>query len=83
MFLDFSNYRKNKNIICEIQRNDISKSYIFKDIVELCLENFGQVYREDDMVNIVEVVKMTSFFPIFVHDLRNARTMEEITKEEF
>jgi len=47
----------------------------------LRIEHFGQFYKEDDPVNIIEIVKMTSYFPSFVDEPGSERFVEEISKE--
>jgi hypothetical protein len=58
------------------------KGTSFKDIVELGIAYFKDIYKEGDKINIVEVFRITSFFPIFVEEEFNENLMVPITKEE-
>jgi hypothetical protein len=46
------------------------------------VEHFSEIYKEESRVTIVEVVRMTSFFPNFVSEEDNNRLMEEVSKDE-
>jgi hypothetical protein len=50
---NFSNDRKKSNIVWKVQRDDGSKGHSFKHIVELEVEHFWQIYKEDNKDNIV------------------------------
>lgn len=46
------------------------------------MDHFKNNYRAKDRATIIEVVKMTSFFPIFVNEVDNEILLEDVSKEE-
>jgi hypothetical protein len=54
----------------------------FEDIERTRVEHFEGIYKEERRAIILEVVKMTSFFPNFVSVENNENLMEEVSKEE-
>ena len=65
-----------------MQNGEGEEANSFEDLGKLELEHFGDVYKEDRKATIVEVVKMTTFFPSFVNDMSNESLMEEVAKED-
>jgi hypothetical protein len=82
-FNNFANYNKNKNNIWEIDRNDKSKAQSFEYIVELGVDQFGQILKEDGRVNITKVVKMSSLLPSFIDEIRNEGLVEEFKNKSY
>jgi len=50
-----------------------------KDLGKIGVEHFGAVYKEESMVTIAEVVKMTTYFKFYYW---NERLLEEASKYE-
>ena len=60
-------------------REDGSKFYTF---VKLGVAHFEGIYREEDIVNVEEVVMMTSIFHVFMEEEDNEKLLKTISKEE-
>jgi hypothetical protein len=54
----------------------------FEDIVRPIVDNFGNIYKEKEIISIIEVVRMTSLFPSFVNEVDNFFFMEDVSREE-
>lgn len=52
----------------------------FEDLVRVTIDHFVNIYKEEERVSIVVVVKMTSFFPSFVNQDENVSLMEKVLK---
>jgi len=63
-------------------REDGSKSQKFNDIAALGVSHFERLYKEQDKDNIVEIVKMTSYFPSHVDEEVNQNLMAKVTNKE-
>jgi len=57
------NHRKNVNTIWKVSRRDGSVDSRFEDIVQVGVDYFWRICKEESRVTIAKVVKMTSFFP--------------------
>jgi len=55
----------------------------FKDIFHLGVGHFQKIHKEEKEVTIVEVVRMSNYFPSFVIDVKNQALLEEIVKRIF
>jgi hypothetical protein len=55
----------------------------FKDIFRLGVGHFQEIHKEEKEVTIVEVVRMSNYFPSFVIDAKNQALLEEIVKRIF
>jgi hypothetical protein len=54
----------------------------FEGLAHLGRRHFQELFREDNRVNIVDVVRMAQFFPRFVNEEENRALMEEVTEVE-
>lgn len=52
----------------------------FEDLVRVTIDHFVNIYKEEERVSIVVVVKMTSFFPSLVNQDENVSLMEKVLK---
>jgi hypothetical protein len=59
-----------------------SKVINLKDICEMRVAQFQAIYTELDRANIIEILKMTSFFSRFVTKKENHDMMEEVKKDK-
>jgi hypothetical protein len=74
----YENHRRNVNTIWMMRNGEGEEANSFEDLGKLELEHFGDVCKEDSKATIVQVVKMTTFFPSFVNDMSNESLMEEV-----
>jgi hypothetical protein len=61
---------------------DGSKVYSFEDIAQEGTSHFKYPFKENFKVNIVNIIKVASLFPIFINPEANHKLMEKITREE-
>lgn len=52
----------------------------FEDLVRVTIDHFVNIYKQEERVSIVVVVKMTSFFPSLVNQDENVSLMEKVLK---
>jgi hypothetical protein len=66
LFHHFFNHRKSVNTILQLEDIEGSKVSGFKDLVAMGVNDFELVYLYTVTVNLVEIVKLSSYFPCFV-----------------
>jgi hypothetical protein len=82
LFHQFANHRKNVNTIWELSDDEWTQVWGLKNLVQVGVHHFANIYKEPKVANIAKVVKVCSFFPCLVSDEGNEALFEEITLEE-
>jgi hypothetical protein len=72
--------RKNLNTILGIHNSNDDIVSNFKEVTEVGTFHFQYLFKEPLRKNIVEIVNLSSFFPIFVDDEQNGHLLEEAAK---
>lgn len=78
----FANHRKNSNTMWKVEKADGTLDTSLEEIDKAGMDHFKSCYKADGRATIMEVTKITSYFPRFVEDEDNTSLLEEVTKEE-
>ena len=70
------------NTIQEIEREDGRRVTSFHENFYVGASYFKRVYQEHDNLNIVDIIKLSYFFPMFIEDEKNEELIVVISKEE-
>jgi hypothetical protein len=79
----FNNYaitRKIKNIIWKIRNTNEETILGHKNIVDVEVRHFEKLHKHHVRVNLVEVVVISLYLPIFIVDERNIEHMKYLWK---
>ncbi|KAH9294276.1 hypothetical protein KI387_040518, partial [Taxus chinensis] len=78
----FANHRKSCNTIWELKTTEGEAVRKFKDLASLGLQHFSNIFKEPETPNIVEIVKVASYFPKFVSEEDNQQLYEVVSQDE-
>jgi hypothetical protein len=81
-FQKYVTYRRKFNHIWELIGPNGSQVSSFKDLAHACIQHFQSLFKESDVANIREIMKVVRLFPRFFNDEMNEIMESEVTKEE-
>jgi hypothetical protein len=81
-FQKYATYRRNFNHIWELKGPDGSRVSSFKDISHAGIQHFKYLFKESDVANIGDIIKVVRLFPRFFNDDMNEIVDSKVTKEE-
>jgi len=82
LFYLYANHKKNINIVWKVNMNDGLDAENYEDIAKCGVEHFKGIYKEDERVIIVEVIRKTYLFPRFIVEEDNNNILEELSKDK-
>jgi hypothetical protein len=81
-FHRYANGRKNINFVWKIDKGNNRWETNFKDIADEGVNYFSNLFKEDSRATIVEVIRLSNYFPNFVNNEDNLDLMKEVGKDE-
>jgi hypothetical protein len=82
IFINMKIIKKNVNSIWKMRDKDGVEATSFEDLARIGKDHFERIYKDDNKVNIVDIIHMTYFFLSFVLEEDNGILMEEVSKAE-
>jgi len=76
------NHGKSINTIWRMHDKNGEEVTSFEGIANVEVNHFKQIFRNEGITTIVEVVRTVAYFPSFVEEGNNVRFVEEISKDE-